>query len=163
MKKTTILIFVALFVLMVSIAYAEEKKMGDQAKLSAEEQIEYLGDSIKTYDSILKDIDEIIAIYQKQRNSIVEERAKLGLYREILVSSDQKQPKLRGAGKEIVGYTAAGALGAVSPAGGVALAVGTGINAALDHSIKVVEQHNQKIEEKLKDQRDWKASHPGKR
>jgi hypothetical protein len=163
MKKTMILLFTVLLVLMVSITYAEEKQMSDQTKLSAEEQIEYLGDSIKTYDGIIKDIDEVIGIYQKQRTSIIEERARLGVYKEMLVSSSQKQLKLRGAGKEIVGYTAAGALGAVSPAGGVALAVGTGINAALDHSIKVVEQHNQKIEEKLKEQREWKAKHPGKR
>jgi hypothetical protein len=163
MKKTMILLFTALFVLMVSITYAEEKQMSDQTKLSAEEQIEYLSDSIKTYDGIIKDIDDVIGIYQKQRTSIIEERAKLGIYKEILVSSSQKQLKLRGAGTEIAGYTAAGALGAVSPAGGVALAVGTGINAALDHSIKVVEQRNQKIEEKLKEQREWKASHPGKR
>lgn len=163
MKKTMILLFAVLLVLMVSITYAEEKQMSDQTKLSAEEQIEYLIDSIKTYDVIIKDIDEIIGIYQKQRTSIIEERAKLGIYKEILVSSSQKQPKLRGPGKEIAGYTAAGALGALTPAGGVALAVGTGINAALDHSIKAVEQRNQKIEEKLKEQREWKASHPGRR
>jgi len=163
MKKMMILVFAVLLVSMVSITYAEEKQKADQTKLSAEQQIEYLSDSINTYDGIIKDIDEVIAIYQKQRTSIIEERARLGVYKDMLVSSNQKPLKLRGPGKEIVGYTAAGALGAVSPAGGVALAVGTGINAALDHSIKVVEQRNQKIEEKLKEQREWKASHPGKR
>ncbi|MDD3846441.1 MAG: hypothetical protein PHC90_08770 [Syntrophorhabdaceae bacterium] len=163
MKKTMILLFTVLLVLVVSMAYAEEKQWADQTILSPEEQIEYLSDSIKTYDGIIKDIDEVIGIYQNQRTSIIEERARLGVYKEMLVSSSQKPLKLRGAGKEIVGYTTAGALGAVSPAGGVALAVGTGINAALDHSIKVVEQRNQKIEQKLKEQREWKASHPGKR
>jgi hypothetical protein len=158
-----ILLFTVLLVLMVSIAYAQEKQMSDRTELSAKEQIEYLSDSIKTYDGIIEDIDRVIDIYQKQRTSIIEERARLGIYKEILVSSNQKQLKVRGAGKEIVGYTAAAALGAATPAGGVALAVGTGINAALDHSIKVVEQHNKKIEEKLKEQREWKASHPGKR
>ncbi|MBA4391826.1 MAG: hypothetical protein C0399_12950 [Syntrophus sp. (in: bacteria)] len=163
MKKTMILLVTVLLVLMVSITYAEQKQMSAQTKLSAEEQIEYLGDSIKTYDDIIKETDSIIDIYQKQRTSIVEQRAKLSVLKDMLVSSSRIQVKERGTGTEIVGYTAAGALGAVSPVGGVVLAVGTGINAALDHSIKKVEQHNQKIEEKLKEQRDWKASHPGRR
>jgi len=162
MKKITLLMCTVLLVFMVSIAYAEQKQISDQTKLSTEEQIEYLGDSIKTYDGIIKDIDDVIGIYQKQRTSIIEERAKLGVYKEMLVSSSRKQVKERGTGTDIVGYTAAGALGAVSLAGGVALAIGTGINAALDHSIKQVEQHNQKIEEKLKEQREWKANHPGR-
>jgi hypothetical protein len=163
MKKITILMYTMLLVFMVSIAYAEQKQMIDQTKLSAEEQIEYLSDSIKMYDGIMKNIDEVITIYQKQRTSIIEERAKLGIYKEMLVSSNRKQVKERGAGTEILGYTAAGALGAASLAGGVSLAVGIGINAALDHSIKVVEQHNQKIEVQLKEQRDWKATHPGRK
>lgn len=163
MKKIIILVGAVLLVFMGFFVDAEELKKNDQMKLSAEEQIEYLSDSIKMYDGIIKDIDEIVGIYQKQRTSVIEERAKLGIYKEMLVSSSRKQVKDRGAGKEILGYTAAGALGAVSAAGGVALAVGLGVNAALDQSIKNVEQRNQQIEQKLKEQRDWKAAHPGKR
>lgn len=163
MKKTTILLFTVLLVFMVSIAYAGQKQMSDQTKLSTEEQIEYLDNSIKTYDSILKDMDSIIDTYQKQKTSIVEQRAKLGIYKEMLVSSSRKQVKDRGAGTEIVGYTAAGLLSTVSPVGAAVLVVGVGVNAALDHSIKVVEQHNAKIEATLADQRQWKTEHPGKK
>ncbi|MEN6509272.1 MAG: hypothetical protein ABFD63_10930, partial [Smithella sp.] len=87
MKKTMTLLLTVLLVLMVSITYAEEKQMSDQTKLSAEERIAYLSDSIKTYDGIIKDIDDVIGIYQKQRTSIIEERARLGVYKEMLVSS----------------------------------------------------------------------------
>lgn len=163
MKKTTILMFTVLLVFMVSIAYAEQKQKSDQTKLSAEEQIEYLDNSIKTYDSILKDMNSIIDTYQKQRTSIIEQRAKLGIYKEVLVSANRKQVKERGEGTSIAGYTAASVLGAVSPVGGAVVAVGTGINQALDVSIRKVEEHNAKIEATLAEQRDWKANHPGKR
>lgn len=96
MKKITILAVAVLFVFLASIADAEELKKNDQMKLSAEEQIEYLSDSIKAYDDILKNMDSIIDIYQKQRASVIEERAKLGVYKEMLVSSSRKQVKDRG-------------------------------------------------------------------
>lgn len=162
MKKITILMCTVLLVFMVSIAYAGQKQISDPTKLSTEEQIEYLDNSIKTYDDIVKETDSIIDIYQKQRTSIVEQRAKLGIYKEVLVSASRKQVKERGEGASIVGYTAAGVLSAVSPVGGAVLAVGTGINQALDVSIKKVEGHNQQIEAKLAEQRQWKTEHPGK-
>jgi hypothetical protein len=51
----------------------------------------------------------------------------------------------------------------LTPAGGVALAVGIGVNQALDASIRRVEQHNAQIERKLQEQREWKAAHPARK
>jgi hypothetical protein len=163
MKKTTILLITILFVFMGSMAGAQEKQKADQKKPSLDEQIEFLTDSINSYNDILKSMDDIIGIYEKQKAAIIEERTKLAMYKEMLVSANRKQVKERGEGKEIIGYTAAGALGALTPAGGAALAVGIGINQALDASIKRVEQHNAQIERKLQEQREWKAAHPAKK
>lgn len=151
-----------LLVFMVSIAYAEQKQISDQTKLSTEEQIEYLGDSIKTYDGIMKDIDDVIGIYQKQRTSIIEERAKLGVYKEMLVSSSRKQVKERGWGDAAQSSAAAAAAATGNPIVGAVAAGAIAVNQGLDAAIRHVENNNAKIEQKLAEQRQWKAEHPGK-
>jgi len=163
MKKTTILMFTVLLVLMGSIAYAEQKQMIDQTKLSAEEQIEYLNNSIKTYDCILKDMDSIIDTYQKQKTSIVEQRAKLNVYKEALIYSNRKQLKERGWGEAATSGAAAIGFAATGNAVGAAYAGSAAVNSGLDAAIKHVENNNARIEQKLKEQRDWKETHPGRK
>lgn len=163
MKKTTILLFTVLLVFMVSIAYAEQKQMIDQTKLSAEEQIEYLDNSIKAYDDIVKDTDSIIDIYQKQRTTIVEQRAKLTVYKEALMYSNRKQLKERGWGEAATAGAAAVGFAATGNAVGAAYAGSTAVNQGLDAAIKHVENNNARIEQKLKEQRDWKETHPGRK
>ncbi len=143
MKKATILLVTMLFVFMGAITEAQQGKKIDQKKLSADDQIEYLNDSIKTYDGIIKNMDEIIGIYQKQKTSIIEERAKLGIYKEMLVSSRKEQLKERG----VVSVTIVGS---------------NAIIEKLDREIDKVERKNAVIEDTLKKQREWKASHPGR-
>jgi hypothetical protein len=163
MKKTTILMFTVLLVLMGSIAYAEQKQRIDQTKLSAEEQIEYLDNSIKTYDGILKDMDSIIDTYQKQKTSIVEQRAKLNVYKEALIYSNRKQLKERGWGEAAISGAAAVGSAATGNYVGAAVSGSAAVNSGLDAAIKHVENQNAAIEKTLAGQRDWKASHPGRR
>ena len=162
MKKITILMYTVLLVFMVSIAYAGQKQMSDQTKLSTEEQIEYLDNSIKTYDDIVKETDSIIDIYQKQRTSIVEQRAKLNVYKEALIYSNRKQLKERGWGEAATSGAAAIGFAATGNAVGAAYAGSAAVNSGLDAAIKHVENQNAAIEKTLAEQRDWKASHPGR-
>jgi len=109
-------------------------------------------------------MDEIIDTYQKQKITIIEERAKLVLYKEMLVSSRKAQLKTRGHGQDAV-IAGAAAVGAAATGNFVAAAAAaaTAVNKALDGAIESVEKKNEQIEQKLKEQREWHASHPGKK
>ncbi len=119
--------------------------MTDQKKISIEEQIEDLSNFVITFDNVIKDMDNIIDIYQRQRITFIEKCAKLNALKDTLMSHSAANNK-----------SVAGAL-TITAAIEAAHFINNAINTAHDH----VDKETARIEQKLKEQREWKAEHPG--
>jgi len=128
-------------------------------------QLRILDEEIKTADTLIKEIDEIIVLYQQQKTALVNNRAKLNSLKAILQSASvinsQSFEVSKGPTTSAVGGAVGIVVGAFSPIVGAAISGGVIINQALDDAIHAVDERNARIEQKLQEQREWKESHPG--
>ena len=133
-------------------------------KTTIEEQIGNISNFVITFDNVIKDMDNIIDIYQRQRITFIEKRAQFNVLKDILISSTSNTSKGVHPLREGVeaGATVIGA-GIVSshPVAAAIIAGAVVINRKLDEAIKEVDKQNARIEQTLKEQREWKDKHPG--
>jgi len=134
----------------------------DQKGLSStEEQVKDLSNSVSTFDSVIKNIDSILDIYQQQRTLLVEQRAKLVALRDILMSPASKVTK--GAlGDLAFGIAATTLEAATGNYVGAALQAAHTINSAINSAQEAVDAHTANIEHTLHEQNEWLHEHQGR-
>lgn len=111
-----------------------------------EKQIEDLRNFVITFDNVIKDMDNIIDIYQRQKITFIEKCAQLNALKDTLMSHSATNTK-----SVVAGLAVSGAIELVKYANDA-------LNAAHDH----VDKETARIEQKLKEQREWKAEHQGR-
>lgn len=111
---------------------------------TTDKQIEDLRNLVTKCDSVIKGMDDIIDFEQKQREDLIEQRAQLN-------ANIDKLMKPAGTSKSI----AAAAIGTT-------ITIGMGVIALIDDARERVDEETDRIEEKLKKQKEWKKQHPGK-
>jgi membrane protease subunit (stomatin/prohibitin family) len=167
MKKTTILLFTVLLFFMWSRLGAGQEQVSAQKELSIEEQVRILDGEIKASDTLINEIDAVIVLYQQQQTALVNKRAELNALKEILrsalVINSRSLEQSKGHTGDAV-LTTAGVVGSAATGNivGTTVAGSQLVNQLLNTAIHQVDEHNARIEKTLKEQREWKATHPGK-
>jgi len=136
----------------------------DGPKSATEAQDGGLGSFITTYDSVIRDIDSIIWLYQTQRLALAETRAQLSILKELMSPAGDTSGGVatKSAVEEGVEAAAVTIGAAVLSSHPVTTAVMTGlvvVNHALDEALEQADEQNARIEQRLREQREWFSSH----
>jgi hypothetical protein len=165
MKKTMILLFAVLLVLMCPKPSLGQEQTTTQKELSVEEQTQILDSEIERSNALIGDVDAAIAIYQQQRTALINKRAELKALRVRLhpaaAGGTYANKSMSDTGDMVLGTAGAVAAAATGNYVGAAVMESRVVNQGLDTAIRKVDEQNARIEEKLKEQREWKAEHPG--
>lgn len=116
-------------------------------KTMIEEQIEDLRNFVITFDNIIKDMDNIIDFNQRQRITFIEQRTQLNAQKDILMSHPAAISK-----------SVSGIAQGIKDAFGIPDGP---IISAINYVQTYVDRETARIEQTLKEQREWKAEHPG--
>ncbi len=111
-----------------------------------EEQVTILDGLVAKCDKAIKGADEVIVFENEQRSALIEDRARLDALRELAKSS------------------------VPAPAADTKLVAEVGFVIAVDRVVEKVrdaydqklDRDNARIEDRLREQREWKEQHPGK-
>lgn len=117
-----------------------------------------MDEEINSSNVLIEKIDEIINFYQQQKTELINKQAELNMLKKMLNSSSRQ----KGATEDLI-LGMAGTIG-LAATGNIVSATIAGahtLNQALDNAIQSVEENNRRIEEELKEQREWQASHSG--
>jgi prefoldin subunit 5 len=104
-------------------------------KTTTEKQIENLSNAVSRYDDLISKFDTMIDLVQRRRIEFIEQRAQLNVLRNMLMP--------RPVTKEIATIIGTGA------------AVGYFIDSMTDAYGKRLDKENAKIEQELKEQKEW--------
>jgi len=160
------LLFTVLLVFTLPGLGVGQEQIRAQKELSIEEQVRILDGEIKASDALISEIDAVMVLYQQQKTALINKRAELNALKVILpsVSAINSRP-FEGSkgptGDAVLGTTGAVAAAATGDIVGAAVAGAHVVNQALNTTIQKVDERNARIEQKLKEQREWKAEHPG--
>ncbi len=101
---------------------------------------EELDAAINTLNAMIDNTTEFIALETQKLTAFAEERARIDLLKRMRKSEKVKS------------------IGGVLAAGAAAIYI---IDAAFDAAEKIIDDHNAKIEQRLKELKEWKEAHPG--
>jgi hypothetical protein len=116
-------------------------------KTMIEKQIEDFKNLVIAFDNLIKDMDNIIAFNQRQRTTFIEQRTQLNAQKDVLMSD-------RAAISKSVSGIAQGIKDAFGIPDGPIISL-------TNYAQNYVDRETARIEQTLKEQREWKAEHPG--